>query len=273
MQERWFTPPSGMFAKWNLKAHAPGEIHERLRDIVLVLREEDYLDLPPVVDNFIRCDLSPAARATYKKFEREFIAEVAGRKLTAVNTGVLDGKLLQLANGACYYEKGKWVPFHDAKLEALEETLESIGGKALICVNFQHDTARVGKVLTELAQGNDRTWRHLDSDRDFQDWAAGKIDWGVLHPASAGHGLNSVYRAGADDMIWFGLTNNLEWYEQARARLTGGHRRAGRNIRIHHIVAEQTRDMDYVRLIKQKALTQDRLMEALAVKINGRTAA
>lgn len=269
MKERWFTPPVGMFAKWNLKPTAPREIHERLKDIVLALREDDYLALPPVVDNFIRCELSAAARATYKKFEREFIAEVAGKKLTAVNTGVLDGKLLQLANGACYYEDRKWVPFHDAKLEALEESLEAISGKAIICVNFKHDTARIAGLLNKLAAETGRTWRVLDSDRDFEDWANGHIEWGVLHPASAGHGLNDVYKSGAEDLIWFGLTNNLEWYEQARARLTGGHRRIGRNIRIHHIVADGTRDDAYVALIKSKALTQDRLMEALAVKING----
>lgn len=267
MKERWFTPPVGIFAKWNLKPHAPREIHERLKDIVLTLREEDYLTLPPVVDSFIRCELAGPARAVYKKFEREFIAEVAGRRLTAVNTGVLDGKLLQLANGACYYESGKWVAFHDAKLEALEETLDGISGKALICVNFKHDTQRITSVLDRVAKADGRSWRILDSDRDFEDWADGKIDWGVLHPASAGHGLNDVYKAGCDDMIWFGLTNNLEWYEQARARLTGGHRRVGRNIRIHHIVADGTRDDAYVALIRAKALTQDRLMEALAVKL------
>ena len=268
MRDHWFTPPVGIFSKWSLKPHAPREIWSRLKDIVLVLREEDYLDLPPVVDNFIRCELSGAAMATYKKFEREFIGEVAGKRITAVNAGVLDGKLLQLANGAVYHEEGKWVPFHDAKLEALEETLEGIAGKTLICVNFKHDTARITGVLTRLGREDpERTWRLLDSDKDFQDWADGKIDWGVLHPASAGHGLNDVYKAGADDMIWFGLTNNLEWYQQARARITGGHRRAGRNIRIHHIVADGTRDDDYVALIKKKALDQDRLMAALAVKI------
>lgn len=269
MRERWFTPPVGIFQNWTLKPHAPREIHERLKDIVLVLREADYLDLPPVVDNFIRCELSGAAMATYRKFEREFVAEVAGKKLTAVNAGVLDGKLLQLANGACYTgEKREWVPFHDAKLEALEETLDAIQGKALICINFKHDTARVGKTLDRLVREQPgRTWRVLDSDKDFEEWADGGIDWGVLHPASAGHGLNSVYKAGADDMVWFGLTNNLEWYQQARARLTGGHRRSGRNIRIHHIVADRTRDDAYARLIRGKALTQDKLMASLATVI------
>jgi hypothetical protein len=272
MKQRWFTPPVGMFLKWQIKPGAEREIQHRLRDIVLCLREEDYLDLPPVVDNFIRCELSPAALATYKKMEREFITQVAGKTLTAVNAGVLDQKLLQLSNGAVYHAEGQWVPFHDAKLEALEETLDGIPGKALICVNFKHDTARIAARLTKLcAENPGRTWRYLDSDRDFEAWAAGEVDWGVLHPASAGHGLNDVYKAGAEDMVWFGLTNNLEWYEQARARLTGGHRRRDRNIRVHHIVADGTRDDAYVGLIKRKALTQDNLMAALAVKL-GRAA-
>lgn len=266
-RDRWFTPPIGMFAKWNIKPGAEREIQARLKDIVYCLQEADYLSLPPVVDNFIRCQLSPAAMATYKKMEREFITEVAGKRLTAVNAGVLDGKLLQLANGAVYHEEKKWVPFHDAKLEALEETLEGIAGKALICYGYNHDRVRISGVLDKLARAEGRTWRLLDSDQDFQDWADGKIDWGLLHPASAGHGLNDVYKAGAEDLIWFGLTSNLEYYQQACARLTGGHRRAGKNIRVHHIVADGTRDDAYVGLIKRKALDQDNLMASLAVKL------
>ena len=268
MKERWFTPPVGIFTKWNIKPHAVREIHERLKDIVLVLREEDYLDLPPVVDNFVRCELSAGAMAVYRKFEREFIAEVAGKKLTAVNTGVLDGKLLQLANGACYHAKGEWVPFHDAKLEALEETLDGLNDKkALISYAFNHDKARIRKLLDTLAKDQHRTWRTLDSDRDFQDWADGKIDWGLLHPASAGHGLNDVYKAGADDLIFFGLTNNHEWHTQIRARLTGGHRRTGRNIRVHYIVADGTRDDDYVALLKRKQFDERGLMGSLATRL------
>lgn len=273
MKERWFTPPVGMFLKWKIKPGADREIQSRLKDIVLALREQDYLDLPPVVDNFIRCQLSPAAMSTYKKMEREFITEVAGKRLTAVNAGVLDGKLLQLANGAVYHEAKKWVPFHDAKLEALEETLEGIAGKALICYGFNHDRERILGVLERLSKTEGKTYRLLNSDADFQEWADGKIDWGLLHPASAGHGLNDVYKAGAEDLIWFGLTNNLEFYEQACARLTGGHRRAGKNIRIHHIVADGTRDDAYVALIKRKALDQDNLMASLAVKLGHREAA
>lgn len=273
MKERWFTPPVGIFQKWNIKPGAARDIQAKLADIVLALREEDYLDLPPVVDNFIRCQLSPAALATYKRFERTYVAEVAGKKLTAVNAGVLDGKLLQLANGAVYHEDKKWLPFHDAKLEALEETLEGIAGKALICYGYNHDKVRISGVLDRAAKADGRVWRLLNTDRDFSDWAEGKIDWGLLHPASAGHGLNDVYKAGAEDLIWFGLTSNYEYYAQARARVTGGHRRVGRNIRVHHIVANGTRDDDYVALIKNKAFDEDRLMASLAVKIGARQAA
>lgn len=265
MKERWFTPPTGIFQKWALKPQAPREIHEALKDIVLVLREQDYLDLPPVVENFVTCELSGAALATYKKFEREYIAEVAGKKLTAVNGGVLDGKLLQLANGAVYTgEKREWVPFHDAKLEALEETLESLDGrKALIVYSFKHDLARIEKILAAQEQ----PWAVLQSDASFEKWATGTYAYGVLHPASCGHGLNAIAKTDVSDVVHFGLTANLELYQQVNARLTGGHRRTARSVVIHHIVAEGTRDIDYVKLIKAKALTQDNLMAALATKI------
>lgn len=271
MKERWFTPPVGMFTKWRIKPGAERDIQRILKDVVLALREQDYMELPPVVDNFIRCELSSAAMATYKKFEREYIAEVAGKKLTAVNAGVLDGKLLQLANGAVYYEGKKWTPFHDAKLEALEETLECIPGKALVCYGFNHDKARVSQLLERASKTDGRVWRLLDSDRDFQDWADGKIDWGLLHPAGAGHGLNDVYKSGCEDMVFFGLTNNHEWHKQVRKRLEGGHRRQGRNVKFHYIVTDGTRDDDYVRLLKHKALDEDNLMASLAVKL-GRAA-
>lgn len=272
MQERFFTPPVGIFNKWCIKPGAAREIQQLLRDIVLVLREDDYMDLPPVRDNFIRCELSSAAMSTYKKFERTLLAEVAGKKLTAVNAGVLDGKLLQLANGACYYEDKKWVTFHDAKLEALDETLDGIAGKALVCYGFNHDKVRVSGVLERAARESGRVWKLLDTDRDFQDWADGKIDWGLLHPVSAGHGLNDVYKAGAKDMIFFGLTNNHEWHKQVRARLEGGHRRR-EGLTFHYIVADKTRDDDYVALLKRKELDEDGLMESLAVKLGYRLAA
>ena len=267
-KSRYFTPPTGMFAKWNISAASKKLIQHKVQDIILSLREEDYFGKLPDPNNFIRCELSAAAMRTYKEMEREFIAEVGGKKLTAVNAGVLDGKLLQLANGACYHgRKGEWVQFHDEKLDALKETLEGLSGKVLITYGFKHDLVRISKVLDAHCKENFKTWRVLDSDADFAAWARGEFDYGLLHPASAGHGLNDLYKSGCEDLIFFGLTNNLEWYQQVRARLTGGHRRAGRNVRIHHIVCDGTRDADYVRLLRAKALDQDGLTGSLAVRI------
>jgi hypothetical protein len=268
-KERWFTPPVGMFTKWSLKPRASVLVRDAVKDLVLSLREEDYLTLPPIKDNFIRVTLSAAAMKVYKEMEREYIAEVAGKKLTAVNAGVLDGKLLQLANGACYTGTNKeWVEFHSAKTDALDETLEAMPGKALIAYGYQHDLARIERVLQKRAKEDGKTWGLLKSDESFDAWARGNIDWGVLHPASAGHGLNSMYKADCSDIIHFGLTSNLEWYQQVNARIGGGHRRVGKNICVHHIVADGTRDDDYARLLKNKAATQDGLTDSLARRIN-----
>jgi hypothetical protein len=267
-KERWFDPPTGMFTKWLLKDAGTAQIREAVRDLVLSLREEDYLTLPPITNNFIRVTLSSAAMRKYKEMEREYITEVAGQKLTAVNTGVLDGKLLQLANGACYTGRDReWVTFHDEKIYALDETLEAMTGKALIAYGYQHDLVRISRVADERAKADGKTWAVLREDASFDAWAHGEIDWGILHPASAGHGLNDMYRAGCEDIIHFGLTSNLEWYQQVNARIGGGHRRAGKNIRVHHIVADGTRDDAYVALLKSKAATQKGLTDSLAAKI------
>lgn len=267
-KERWFTPPRAVFAKWSLTPGGGAMIREAIKDLTISLREEDYLSLPPITNNFIRCQLSTHALQTYKRMERELTAEIAGQRLTAVNAGVLDGKLLQLANGACYYGRDKqWVEFHDAKLEALDETLEGLPGKVLIAYGFQHDLVRIQKVVDARCREDGRTSAVLRTDASFDAWARGEIDFGILHPASAGHGLNDMYKAGCEDIVHFGLTNNLEWYSQVNARIGGGHRRASRNVRVHHIVADKTRDDDYVRQLQGKALDQDALTSSLAVRI------
>ena len=262
-RDRWFTPPTGQFAKWILRDKGEEEIQAAVADITLSLKAEDYLDLPPVVENFVRVQLSWAALNTYKEMERDLIAQVKGKTLTAVNMGVLDGKLLQLANGAVYVDGKNWVEFHQEKVAALEELLEGISGKVLVAYAFQHDLTRIEKAL----ERSGRKWALLRTDASFAAWAAGEYDVGVLHPASAGHGLNDVYKAGAEDLIHFGLTNNLELYQQVNARLTGGHRRQGRSVKIHHIIAENTRDTEYVALLRKKAVTQDDLTTSLAVRI------
>lgn len=261
--ERWFERPTrnNEFDKWVVKPHAVAEIQAAIADITLSLRAEDYLSLPPVVYNFIKVQLSPAAMRTYREMAREFISEVKGKTLTAVNAGVLDGKLLQLANGCAYTGEGReYVEFHEEKLDALQELLDAVQGRLLIAYYYKHDLARIERLLAVSG----RRWKVLRSDAEFASWATGAYDVGVLHPASAGHGLNDVYKSGCEDLVHYGCSANLELYLQVNDRLAGGHRRVGRSVKIHHIVAEGTRDIDYVQLLKNKATTQSDFSRSLA---------
>ncbi len=260
-RDRWFDAEHTKdgYTEWLLKEGADVQIQAAVADIVLSLRAEDYLDLAPVLYNPIRVELAPSTMKLYRKLAREYIIEHGGQTINAVNAAACAGKLAQLANGAVYHDRGgNWTHVHDEKLAALKELLEDVG-KAIIVYGFKHDRQR----LEALLQTTGARWRTLDTERDEDDWNAGKADYLLLHPQSAGHGLN-LQGAGAETLIWFGLTNNREWYDQANARLIGGHRRAGRNVVIHHIVADQTIDDHLMALLQTKGMIEHDLKTALS---------
>ncbi len=268
-RQRWFdTENCGDYFKYHLKSGAEKEIQEAMSDIVLSLRVEDYFDLPPVIYNNVKVQLNDAMRKAYKKFERESIMKtLEGRTITAVNAGVAYNKLLQFANGAMYFDDtGRYEILHDHKIEALLEVLESITGPVLLAYGFIHDRKRIAAAL-ERHCGKTKRWALLESDDQLEEFGKGGIDIGILHPASAGHGLNSMWKSGSTNIIWYGLTCNLEHYQQLNARLTGGIRRLGKNIVVHHIIAEDTIDEEVVELLTVKAQTQDDLTNSMARKL------
>lgn len=261
-RDRWYDGErtTENYVKWTMKEGADRQIYSAIADITLSMRAEDYLDLPPVLYNPVRVDLPAAALKTYRRMAREYIVEHGGNTINAVNAAACAGKLAQLANGAVYHDdKRNWTHVHDAKLFTLRELLEDLNGPAIIVYAYKHDQQRLEKLLA--AEG--LRWRTLDTEQDEDDWNAGKIDRLLLHPASAGHGLN-LQGAGSETLIWFGLTNNREWYDQANARLIGGHRRAGRNVVIHHIIADQTIDDDLMALLQTKGMLEHGLKTAIA---------
>lgn len=261
--DRWFSVVNcDNFCKYELRDGAAAEIQGLLKDIVLSMRSEDYFGAPPVRYNNIFVELSPANLVTYEKLKKEYLTEIKGQKITAVNAGVCLGKLLQLANGAVYHEGRSWTHFHDAKIDGLLEVLDASSGPVMIAYGFRHDVARISEALKKFC-GKEKTWRVLDTEQDEDDWNAGRIDYLVLHPASAGHGLN-LQHSGSETIVWFGLTANLEWYQQLNARLIGGHRAHGKNVVIHHILAEQTYDENMIELISSKAVSQDDLISAVS---------
>lgn len=264
--ERWFIEKKGDgYSTWILKDGAEKEIQDAIKDIVLSIRLEDYFDLPEVPYNPVRVSLSAPAMATYRKFERDYIAEFNGRKVTAVSAGVLGGKLLQLANGSIYVDdKGNFELFHDEKIDALLETLDGLDGPVVIGYAFKADAVRIAAAMQKYCKDVGKTWCFADSDEDLDNFANGRVDYIVMHPASAGHGLNDMYKSGATNIVWFGLTANLEHFQQLNARLIGGLRLLGRKVIIHLIVADGTRDDDIWPLLTAKAVTQEGLTRALS---------
>lgn len=247
--QRWFekTVNDGVVT-WALKPNADKEIDQRISDIVYVMRDAQ----PPAPNNFIRVQLSKEERARYSKMVRTSVLQLGEKEISAVNAGVLWGKLLQMANGAVYDETRQWHEIHRRKLDALWELLESLPKPVIIGYGFVHDVERVfqhfPKELGRLAV--------LRSGNSLDAWRRGEIDYGIMHPASAGHGLNDLYLSGAENLVWFGFTSNREFYDQLNGRLAGGHRRTGRKICIHHLITEGTVDEDAKDLLDFKGQQQ-----------------
>ena len=235
-------------------------IHEKIADICISMKAEDYLELPDCVTNVIPVVLDDRARKLYRELERKMLVELEDAEISVTSAAALTNKLLQLCNGALYDEDRQVHEIHDAKIEAFLELLEQLNGKpALVFYTFQHDLARIKKALAKT----DLRVRELRSPQDQADWNAGKIDVLLAHPASTAYGLN--LQDGGNHVVWFGLTWSLELYQQANGRL---HRQGQRQkVIIHHLVVQGGVDEDVMAALEAKATTQDRLLEALKARI------
>ena len=194
-------------------------------------------------------------KKVYKALKDDMLVDLKGAEIDAVNAAVLSNKLLQMSNGAIYDEDRNIVVVHDKKLDALEDLIEQANGKnVLVAYWFKHDLERIKSRFN---------CREILKDSDIRDWNNGLIQVGLIHPASAGHGLN--LQTGGSILIWFGLTWSLELYEQTNARLW----RQGQkqNVVIHHIITKNTIDEDVMDALKRKEHTQNALIEAVKAEV------
>ena len=237
---------------------AEEQIYERISDITISIKSCDYLQLPECVMNEVPVYMDEKEMGIYDKLRDEMVALIKGKEIDAVNAAALSGKLLQMANGAVYDEEKNSLRIHDRKLEALEDLLEGICGRpALIAYWYQHDAQRIKERFPV---------REIKTSKDIEDWNAGKIPAAIIHPASAGHGLN--LQAGGSTLIWFGLTWSLELYQQTNARL---HRQGQKDtVVIHHIIAKGTIDEDVMKALRNKGKTQDALINAVKANLEVR---
>lgn len=266
-RSRYFRPgASNGYVVYSYKLLSDSErlIQERIKDICISMRAEDYLEMPERIDNFVRVTMPDKLMDAYKKFERENVITLANEieegttTVNAVNAAALSNKLLQFANGAMYDENKNVVPIHDLKLEALKEIIEAADGKpVLVAWTYQFDRDRIKNYFRSMAP------RELKTAEDINDWNVGKVRLMLAHPASAGHGIN--LQAGGNIIVWYGLTWSLELYQQFNARLY----RQGQKQRtiIHHIVNTGTHDEDVVRALKSKDKTQNNLMNSIKAKL------
>lgn len=235
------------------------EIYEKIGDICISMKAEDYLSLPERIDNDIPIRFSSAVRKKYEEFERDQVLALTDlEEISAVNAAALTNKLLQFANGAVYDDDKTWHEVHREKLDALQEIIEDANGKpVLIFYSYKHDAARIEQKLKAYKPVA------LRDSADIARWNDGKIEVMMAHPASAGHGLN--LQAGGNIIVWFGLPWSLELYQQANARLY----RQGQTeaVIIHRLIAANTMDEDVVKALDNKATGQDALMEAVKVRI------
>lgn len=260
-RERFFTPDKRnreIIYSYKPREGAEEAIYGLISDICISMKAVDYLDMPELIMNRVEVSMDSRERKIYDDFQRDMVVNLQGEELDAVNAAALSGKLLQMANGAVYGENRKVLHIHDRKLDALEDLMEAANGKPLLVAYwYEHDLQRI--------KARFKNARCIDTTQDIDDWNAGKIPLALIHPASAGHGLN--LQDGGCTIVWFGLTWSLELYQQLNARLW----RQGQKhtVVIHHIVTKDTHDEDVLRALDKKDTRQSALIDAVRARLEG----
>lgn len=257
-REELFTPDKRnqqMVFSYRPKPGAEDEIYRRIGDITISMRSANYLKLPELVLTQSIVTMSAKERKAYDAMKTEMVTTIGEQEIDAVSAAALSNKLLQMAGGAVYSEGGKALHLHDRKLDALEDLVESANGRpVLVAYWYKHDADRIHKRLAV---------KEIKTSQDIMDWNAGKIPIALIHPASAGHGLN--LQAGGSMLIWFSLTWSLELYQQTNARL---YRQGQRNtVTIVHIITEGTIDEQVMRALEKKDKTQAALLDAVKAEL------
>ena len=235
---------------------AEERIYEKIAGITISMKAADHLRMPELIESEYSVRMNEEEKKMYTAMCEQLVLQMKGDEVTAANAGVLSGKLTQMANGAVYTDDGATLHIHDRKLDALEDIVESMNGKPLLVAYwFRHDAERIEKRVSYV---------RLDTDEAIARWNRGEIPVALIHPASAGHGLN--LQSGGSTLVWFGITWSLELYQQTVARLY----RQGQNsntVVVQHIIAEGTIDEKILCALKRKDKTQAALIDAVKAEV------
>lgn len=237
--------------------NAEQQIYDKISDITISMKAADHLKMPELISAEYTVQLSEKEKEKYDRLKKDLVLSDDNEEVTAANAASLSNKLSQMANGAVYSDDESIIEIHDRKLDALEDIIESMNGKPLLVAYwFKHDLVRIRKRFDV---------REIKSSEDISDWNSGKIPVALIHPASAGHGLN--LQNGGSTLVWFGLTWSLELYQQTNARLWRQGQTAD-TVVIQHIIANGTIDEQIMKALKTKDTTQAALITAVKAEVH-----
>ena len=240
---------------------AEERIYNKISDITISMKSTDHLVMPELVSAEYSVRLSQLERNRYDELKQDLVLQLSGEEITAANAAALSNKLCQMANGAVYDDGGSTHHIHDRKLDALEDLIEASGGKpVLVAYWFKHDLARI----IERLRKRHIPFSQLDTSESIQRWNREEFPVALIHPASAGHGLN--LQSGGSTIIWFGLTWSLELYQQTNARLWRQGQKS-ETVVIHHIISKNTIDERIMKALSEKDKTQTTLIDAVKANI------
>ncbi len=253
-------PQTGVVFQYVPRPGAEEQIYGKIADITISMKAMDYLHMPDCVPAWHYVEMDKKERKLYDMLRKDLIIPLKDADIDAANAASLTGKLLQMANGAVYDENSSVREIHQRKLEKLEDLIEAANGQSvLVAYWFKHDRQRIMEHLSSMGYKP----RDIKESKDIRDWNGGNIQVALIHPASAGHGLN--IQSGGHILIWFGLTWSLELYQQTNARLW----RQGQTdvVTIHHIICKDTVDEDVMAALEQKDITQEKLIAAVKARL------
>lgn len=246
-----------MIFSYKPRAGAEDAIYRLISDITISMKSADFLKMPECIINEVPVALSEKEWSVYQALKEDMVVDLKDEEIDAVNAAALSGKLLQMANGAVYNEEKEVIHIHDRKLDALEDLIEGANGKpVLVAYWYNHDLQRIKERFSV---------REIKTSQDIKDWNNSDIPVAVIHPASAGHGLNIQF--GGSTIIWFGLTWSLELYQQTNARLWRQGQKS--TVVIHHIIAKDTIDEDVMKALRKKEKIQSALIDSVKARIGG----
>lgn len=253
-RERFFTPDKrnrDIIYSYKPKVGAESKIYELISDICVSMKALDHIKMPELITNNVEVEMNSKQVKVYDKFKSDMVLSINGKELDAVNAAALSNKLLQMANGAVYDDNKAVVEIHSQKLDALEDLIEAANGKpVLVAYWYKHDRDRIMQRFQA---------EEINTSADIDKWNKGEMPVALIHPASAGHGLN--LQQGGSTIVWFGLTWSLELYQQLNARLY----RQGQKetVVIHHIITKNTIDENVIKALEKKDLSQNSLIDAV----------